>query len=156
VSQHAAPPVAQLMIYGRATTDHGAVQAHITRLEAAEQNRQETERDEFVSALARDNKILATQIDAVTAFVKGLDTAQFESYKGQWALAGPVPLTQPQATNQPTDTNAPQATEADKAKQYRKDLEEQVDRLRRSGMQQHQLERTRPYQELASLSKTTA
>jgi hypothetical protein len=80
--QHAAPaqPVA-FSIKGQSVTDPAAIQAHITGLETFQSETVTAGRVSFVTSLAKDGKILATQLESLTAFAKTLDDQQFQSWK---------------------------------------------------------------------------
>lgn len=89
-SQHGAPvapvpvpqPVAQaFMLNGQSTSDVGAIQAHISTLEAFRNETLEAARVEFVGSLVASGKLMASQQEAMGTFAKGLTADQFTSWK---------------------------------------------------------------------------
>lgn len=97
-----AAPV-EFSIGGAKTVDYAAVQQYINGLEtqnaayaAAEADRVEKEREEFVKSLAAGNspKLAATQIEATLAFAKGLSAEQFTAWRATMETVAPNPLFQ--------------------------------------------------------------
>jgi hypothetical protein len=80
---HSAPTQqpAQFMINGAASTDVGAIQAHITTLENFRSETLDGARVAFVSDLVKGGKILAPQQQSMTDFAKGLTDDQFANWK---------------------------------------------------------------------------
>lgn len=77
---------------GLQTTDPVAVQNHINTLEQFRTDTTAANRSDFVTGLARDNKIMATQVDSLTAFAQGLTPEQFANWQATYALAPVQPV----------------------------------------------------------------
>lgn len=102
-------------INGTATTDFAAVQAYVSELETANKaltefqtNAVKTQREDFVKALAAENKIGAEQIDEFNAFVGPLDQATYDRWSATYKTAQPQPILQNHGSQVPagTDPNA--------------------------------------------------
>lgn len=63
------------------TTDPVAVQTYISALETFQKEALEGGRKAFVAKLATDKKILATQVEGLSAFALSLNDSQFEAFK---------------------------------------------------------------------------
>jgi hypothetical protein len=80
----AAPQVTEpvkFTLNGAETTDHARVQAHIGLLEAFREETIKSGRSAFVNALAKDNKIAATQVDGLVELTASMSDDQFELFK---------------------------------------------------------------------------
>jgi hypothetical protein len=90
--QHgAAGGVQVFQVNGQPTQDFAAVQAHITSLETVIAETTEANRNDFVSGLARDNKILASSVKELSEFAQELTPAQY----AKWAATyGSVPASE--------------------------------------------------------------
>lgn len=87
-----APPQA-FSINGASVTDPVAVQQHISALEEFQRGTAEAIRVDYVNGLATANKILASQVDGLVAFAKGLSAEQFAAWKTlQDGTAAPAAL----------------------------------------------------------------
>lgn len=75
-------------INGQPTADFAAVQAHISTLEAAQDEQRITNINEFVNGLATGNKILASQIPDLSEFAQSLSPAQYAKWSASY---GSVP-----------------------------------------------------------------
>lgn len=79
--QHAAQGQAfAFRVNGQTVSDFSAVQAHIDTLEAANIEREKVVRGDFVKGLARDGKISAVQIDALTNHAQGLTPESYAAW----------------------------------------------------------------------------
>jgi ATP-dependent protease ClpP protease subunit len=76
-----------VIINGVRVTDFAAIQAHVSMLENAQQEAQDTHRRDFVAQLSDDNKIPATQVDALTEFALGLSNEQFSKWSASYESA---------------------------------------------------------------------
>lgn len=83
--QHGAPAApAQPQVFtvnGQPTSDFAVVQAHIASLEAFRTETTKANRENFVTALAAQNKIPAPQLDAYKKHVGDLTPEQYESFR---------------------------------------------------------------------------
>lgn len=68
-------------VNGLQVTDPTAIQNHILTLEQFRKDTVEKNRVDFVAGLANANKILATQVDSLTNFAKGLTPEQFADWQ---------------------------------------------------------------------------
>lgn len=89
VTNHASPGV---LINGVVVTDYTAIQAHVRSLENAQQEAQDTFRRDFVSRLSENNRIPATQVDALTEFALGLSPEQFTQWSASYESAPGIDL----------------------------------------------------------------
>lgn len=94
-AQHSAaqPEVHVFSIGGEEVRDYARVQAHIASLETEVGTLREfqsqtvaSNRSDFVNGLASSNRILASQVESLTAFAQGLSVEQFEAWKGAMEL----------------------------------------------------------------------
>lgn len=142
-------PAFSFMVNGVATTDLSKVQAHITALETYRDEAIQAGRKNFVSQLAVDKKISATQVEGLEEFALSLTDEQYDKWKASWEAAPVVPLfalhggggtgTQPQAAAARDDEIAT--------------LEGIVKHHRDSGMPQDQIEKLPSYQKLQNLKQ---
>lgn len=79
-------------VNGQAITDPVAVQNHITTLERAIAEQRQANRAAFVNGLATSGKILATQVESLTAFAGSLDDTQYASWTATYENAGSASL----------------------------------------------------------------
>jgi hypothetical protein len=157
--QHAAPPAIPpalpltytFRVGGVETRDAAAVQTHIDVLEKFQTDTTETNRKDFVTALSKDNKILATQVESLTAFALGLTPEQYEQWAKTYESAAPNPvLGQHGAANGGT----PPPPAADNKDDDKEVLRETVVQLRRSGMTVDQVKKSKSYNQLVKLDPT--
>jgi hypothetical protein len=116
-------------INGQSLTDPVVVQNHITALEKFQAETVEGNRVAFVTGLAASNKILATQVDSLTAFAKGLNGEQFVAWQATFEAAPVQPVlgqhasgtTNPENTaqNQPTAAPAQEVTDLEVVKMHK-------------------------------------
>ena len=84
-TDHSAAGGVQLFTLGDGRrVDFATAQAHITTLETANDEREKTVRAGFVNQLASDNKIPATQIEALTNHAQGLTPEQYASWSASY------------------------------------------------------------------------
>lgn len=135
----------QFKIGGGSTTDYAAVQRHIDSLEEFQKETREQNRKDFVSSLAKENKITAPQVDKLEPFVLGLNDTQYTAWKSSWDDAQTIPLFGNHATG------GSQGGETDKKSARIEVLEGVVKHQRDSGMPQDKLEQLPSYKELQQL-----
>lgn len=154
--QHAAPaqPVA-FSIKGQSVTDPAAIQAHITSLETFQSETVSAGRVSFVTSLAKDGKILATQLESLTAFAKTLNDEQFQSWKtAMEAQPGSTVLANHAAG---TGTQSTPDQPADEAKSARVlTLRSVVSMHQSRGASPDEIKASASYKELVTLDPTAA
>jgi ATP-dependent protease ClpP protease subunit len=142
-------------VNGQAVNDLAAVQNHITALEQWRDETQTQARKDFVTQLAHDNKIAATQIDALTAFALALtDSDQYEAWKGTWDSAVALPMLGTHGgagTSNHDGTNTHAGAEAADELTLKKDI---VTQHKRSGMKNEAIMQTDSYKRLMELDPT--
>jgi len=146
---HAAP-APSFVVFGKSTTDIGAVQAHINTLELFQRESREKARKDFVSSLATSNKILAKDVDAQTAFALSLSDEQYGKWTEMYSAApsvpgiGSEPQGQSPTTPEPTGTPDPKATRI-------AELQGTLRMHSAAGASKEDIEKMASYQELQSL-----
>lgn len=143
-------------INGQPTSDFAAVQRHITSLETAANEQARVNREEFITQLAENNIILASQVDGLQNHVRSLTPEQFESFRASYATAAPQPQFGRQglqngtnsvpAVGNPAGGDGPTEVET---------LEEIVKQHKRAGMSQDKIEKTSSWRKLQELKKTS-
>lgn len=109
----------EFKIGGQTVTDFAQVQAHIESLETFRNETRDNARKTFVANLARDTKILASQIPDLEKFVDTLSDDQYELWMASWGAATPVGVLQTPAVNQgevPNSGSTPVNTDDEIAK----------------------------------------
>lgn len=158
-AQHQQPPAAPFTfrVKGTEVTDFGAVQAHITQLETAntalETFRTETiesGRLEFVSQLAKDNKIANPQVEQFQALAKSMSTEQFDQFKAGWEAA-PKMNVFGQHNSDGTGEGGQQGDPALDRKAEIETLEEIVANHRRRGATDEEIAATASFKKLQTL-----
>jgi hypothetical protein len=86
------PNQVALLVNGAVSQDVSAIQTHINALEAFQRETVASQREAFVRQLASDDKILATQIDSLCEFARGLKPEQWSQYRSSWEAAPKVPF----------------------------------------------------------------
>lgn len=92
-AQFTAPVAPSLFkVNGSDVSDFAAVQSHITGLETFRKETLETARKDFVSNLAKDNKIVGAQIEPLQAFALGLSEDSYTAWVATYetAVANPA------------------------------------------------------------------
>lgn len=135
-------------VNGQTVADYAAVQAHIDTLETFRRDTMQTARREFVSGLARDNKIGAPQIESLTAHALGLSDAQWDAFRVAYDVAPQVPLFG-QHANGGGGTPSPSATDA--VADEIDILEQRLAMHKRAGMTQDNIEKLDSFKRLATL-----
>lgn len=168
-ANHAAPPAAppapqqqavqtppsaphSFTIAGQQTTDFAAVQAHIGRLETFQSETMEAGRKSFVSGLAGNKLILASQIEATEKFALGLTEDQYKAWMGTFENA--VPNSALGQHSAGTANHNGQQVSAEEA-QIKLD-QEMVARHKMAGMPPAQLENVTSYKRLKAAGKLPA
>lgn len=132
-------------VNGATTQDYSAVQAHIDTLEGFRKETGEAHRKDFVSSLASQNKIMATQVDSLTEVALGLTDEAFAKFKESYGAAPGAPLFSnhgQQGGGSPT----PNAQDDE-----REVLEARVKMHRQAGMSQENIEKTESFKKLQAL-----
>lgn len=156
-STQPAPPAntAGVLINGVRTTDWTAVQA---QLDAANQFRQETvdqSRKDFVTSLARSNKVAATQIDSLQNFALTLSDEQYTAWSNTFGAALANPLFD-QHGQTPADGGRPNDGTTSNSADRIMVLEAIVADHRRTGMDEEKLKNKGSYLELQALKNAAA
>jgi hypothetical protein len=147
---------------GQETTDYAAVNKYIARmegeltaerakvatLEAFATEQKTTARHNFVSALATDKKVAATQVDGLKALVESLSDEQWEAFQKSYDNA-PVNSLLGEHTDGVTNPNGD--TQTDPRKAEIDTLEEILSLHRKSGLSDDAIARTKSAQRLAAL-----
>lgn len=154
--QHGAPaaPAPQVFtVNGQPTSDFAAVQAHIASLEQFRSDTTKANRENFVTALAAQNKIPATQIDAYKAHVGTLNVEQYEAFSKLYGdMEVPALLGQHAASASNEGGNAPAAKHAaDGTAAEIVQLKEQVGMHRQAGTPKATIEAMGSYKRLIAL-----
>jgi hypothetical protein len=129
-------------------SDPRAVQNHITILETFMKETREAARKDFITNLARTNKIAATQIDAMEELVATMDDKQYALWSASWDAAPNVPLLGShggEGSGTPTGTAA--AAAADRVEV----LVGIVNHHKNGGMKPENIRATDSYKELLTL-----
>lgn len=142
---------AMFKIAGTETGDPTAVQNHIVALEKFQSETAEANRKAFVTALATDGKILATQVDAMTGLALTMNDSQFDVFQASYKDAPKNPTFAMHNSNG-NDGGKPE----DVAKEEIAILEETIATHRRSGMAPEVIEKTSSYVRLQALKSKTA
>lgn len=148
----AAPAAGQQHMFtmnGSKSSDFAAVQAHINALEAFRTESLEAARSNFVKSLADSNKIPATQVESMTAFVKGLAPEAYDQYKAMMEATPEMGIFGSYAAPAPTATGA-----AAIAADQRSTLVDVVQNHKRSGLPVDQIKATGSYKQLVALDPT--
>lgn len=136
------------MVNGAQVSDPRAVQNHITILETFMKETREAARKDFITNLARSNKIAATQIDAMEELVATMDDKQYALWSASWDAAPNVPLLGShggEGSGTPTGTAA--VANADRVEM----LVGIVNHHKMGGMKPENIKNTDSYKELITL-----
>ncbi|MFD5451679.1 MULTISPECIES: hypothetical protein [Streptomyces] len=156
VQQHAAPaqPFA-FSINGQTITDPAAVQAHITGLETFRAESIAAGRVAFVTSMAKEGKILASQLESLTAFAKTLNDEQFQSWKTAMEAQPGSPVLANHAAG--TGTQSEPGQPADEANAARvMTLRSVVSMHQSRGASPDEIKASASYKELVALDPTAA
>lgn len=153
VAPPAPPSPIAFSIGGQTVHDPVAVQTHINGLELFRTEQLEKARVDFVNGLAKDGKLLATQVDSTIAFAKSLTPEQFAEYVKtmEGAPASSV------LANHGTSTQSTPATPGATAQAAQiTTLKGVVSMHQASGMPIDQLRELGSYKQLVALDPTAA
>lgn len=139
---------AGVMIDGKMVTDWQAIRNHINALQTAQTEREQAHRREFVENLSKDNKILATQVDSLTAFALTLSPEQFSNWSASYDSAPSQSLFENHG-HQQQNSNSP-ASVSDERNDRIEVLQGTISMLERT-MTPEQVKKTSSYAELQSL-----
>lgn len=161
--QHSAPAGSNLpfavsaphvfSVNGQQMQDYTAVQNHINVLEKFRADVQEGARKDFVTGLARENKIAATQLEATEKFAIGLTPDQFEAWKGTWTAAPAQPVLGMHGQTVTNPNNQGQQAPDPKAEQY-KIWQDTVMQFKMAGMNAEAIKNTSSYKSLVAAGQT--
>lgn len=100
-------------VAGQPCSDYAAVQAHIKMLEEFRSETMTSARKNFVSQLAKDNKILASQVTELEEFALDLSDAQYSKWTKSFEAAPSMSLlgNQVQGTSNHSGTNGQQTAQ---------------------------------------------
>lgn len=143
-------PPAPFLIGGTQVHDYALVQDRITAMEAELAANREKAREDFVKGLASDGKIMATQVETLTALAKGFTDDQFEQFKKGYEGAPSLSLLSVHGDEGDPNANAPEHKQDDELKI----AEETVAQLRRAGLSAEQIEKSPSFQKLQALQKS--
>lgn len=130
-----------------------AVAAHMTVLEATHRESVEAGKRTFVQNLVSSNKATAPQQPSLEAYALGLDDAQYAAWKNTWDLA-PVQPVVGYRHSDPQNGNTGSAGAVSASTDQHSILQETVDRLKASGLNDTQLAKTPSYIALQALNST--
>jgi ATP-dependent protease ClpP protease subunit len=140
--------VALFMVNGKQVTDPSAVQAHITSLESFFNETRESNRKEFITGLAKNNKIAATQIGAMEELVATMDDKQYDLWCASWEAAPNVALL---GSHGGGDGGSPSGTAQTTAADRVEVLKGIVNQHKLAGMVPEKIKDTNSYKELMQL-----
>ena len=144
----AAKAGAAFMVNGLKTTDPSAVQAHITSLESFFNETRESNRKEFITNLAKNNKIAATQIGAMEELVATMDDKQYGLWCASWEAAPNVALL---GSHGGGDGGSPSGTAQSTVADRVEVLKGIVNQHKLAGMAPDKIKDTNSYKELLTL-----
>lgn len=136
------------MVNGKQVGDPSAVQAHITSLESFFNETREANRKEFITNLAKNNKIAATQIGAMEELVATMDDKQYGLWSASWDAAPNVALLGSHGGGEGgSPSGTAQSTVADRVDV----LKGIVNQHKLAGMNHEKIKDTNSYKELLTL-----
>lgn len=150
-------------IGGRQTNDFAAVQAHITEvegklttLETAQNEAKEANRAAFIKGLAEGQapKILASQIDSISAFAMKLDDEGWTQFQKAYEVAPATPVTAQHGQQTPAGQAAPASVPAAQGASTEGEvttLEEIIAHHKRANMPREALEGTTTFKRLKAI-----
>lgn len=148
------PPPVAFSINGQSVVDPTAVQNHVNALELFQRETLEGRRSDFVTSLAANGKILATQLDGMTAFAKSLTVEQFEAWKTNMDA---TPSASVLANHGGTAAQGTPSTPGDDAKAAQiATLRGVVSMHTSSGMPKEEIQAKDSYKQLIALDPTAA
>lgn len=165
--QHSAPatggnlpfPVSAPHVFsvnGSAVSDFAAVQAHINVLEQFRAEVQVGARNDFVTSLAAENKIAATQVEKLQEFARSLTPEMFESWKGTWDAVPSAPMfaAHGQAVTNPNNAAQQQAQGQGKDEAQFSIWRDTVAQFKLAGLPVEQIKNSPSYKNLIAAGQT--
>lgn len=154
-AQHQAPPPVGghpllFRVNGQQTADFRAIQSHIDTLESFREETVKLGRTTFVEELAKNNKIMASQIPSMSLHAQSLSDEQFASFRATFEAApsnamfsnqGQQDTTPPNPGGAPANGDDPEV------------LKEIVANHRRTGMSEEKIAKTESYRKLVALGQ---
>lgn len=148
-AQIAANQPAKFNIRGVPTTDATAVQNHITALETSLGEIDAAARTEYVTGLAKANKIGAPQIESLTAHALSLTPEQYAAFKTSYEAAPVVPALGKHGNDITNPNNT--ITDAGETPDEIEVLEEIVKMSRQAGLSEEAVAKTPSFRKLQEL-----
>lgn len=159
------PQAFTFRIGGNDTTDFARVQAYIADIEGEnaalktqneglvqfQRDQVKVGRQNFVSSLAKDGKVLADQVSDLNEMVEDMNDAQFEKFKAMYEKAPKLTVLEQHGSTGGHTTDPAAGVSA--KEQEIADLREMVQMHSRSGMTEEQVQSTRAAKRLAELTK---
>ena len=139
-------PEGGFIINGVRVTDPEAIQRHIASLEGFQNEINSGARRDFVATLASDGKIIASQVEDMTAHVASLSPEQYKAFSDMWANAPKLPLLGQHVGGGGMD-NAAGSRDAERIAT----IEDTIKHLRNAGKSQEWIEASALYAELQVL-----
>lgn len=144
-----APAPFVFSIAGRQSTDFAAVQAHIAAVETENEELKNFQsetvkagRESFISSLAADNKILASQVPGLQTLAATMSDEQFGMFRESYSALPVIPtISTPAISPAAQGTPVPPSREEQELEAARRNYQRHV----ASGIPKDQLERTNSY-----------
>lgn len=143
----------QFKVNGETTSDPQVVQNRLDFLENAHNESIRAGKKAFVAELAKDNKIMASQIPALENYALGLSDEGYDAWRATWDGAAAMPMFQKQPGGV-SNEDGPQSQSKEDAADRVNVLRDTVAHHKRTGMTNQQIEETGSYKELVSLDPT--
>lgn len=140
-------------INGQQITDPVAVQTHINTLEQFRRDTLEQNRKDFVTGLASNGKITATQVDSLAAFALGLSPEQYDSWTKTYEAAPALSVLQQHGV---TVTNPTNTAQGNPQEEQLKIWEATVQQHKLAGTPKAAIEKTESYKKLVAAGRTPA
>jgi ATP-dependent protease ClpP protease subunit len=137
-----------IMVNGQPVTDFAAVQRHITAMETARTEARDQARKDYITNLANNNKILASQVSSLEALVATMSDEQYDLWSASWDAAPNVPML---AAHGGGGTGTPSGTAAEAQANEIETLTDIVKNHLVGGMKTEKIETTESYKKLKAL-----
>lgn len=144
------PQMMTFRVNGQPTSDFASIQAHIDVLEQYRSESMKSGRQAYVEELARDNKIVATQIESLAAHAQSLTDEQFATFRAMYDNAPAIPGLGQHFGHEHNTTNQPPVQEGAAALDEIETAKEVVAQFRRAGMDAEKIKKTPSYRKLVS------
>lgn len=134
----------EVALNGNRVTDPTAIQNYVISLETFRDETHKAGRKTFVENLARDNKILASTVDALTTFALSLDDEHYASWQALYDNASVIPVLEKHGKSKQTSASTALESELDI-------LQETLGVLSKSGLSKDALEKTHSFTRIAEI-----